>query len=64
MIKMPRQMKGMILSEIQAAAPCECEHDFVLVLTDIGDLTLEAVNALLDAGRDDATIRVRSGVSS
>jgi len=40
---------------------CECEHEFVLVLCDIPELTTEAEDALFEAGCDDATISVRSG---
>ncbi len=41
--------------------PCECEHDFTLVLTGITDLSDEVVNALVAAGCDDGTISMRSG---
>jgi hypothetical protein len=57
----PWQKKGMSVNESQARPPCEFEHDFVLVLTDIGDLTPGAEDALFEAGCDDATISVRSG---
>jgi hypothetical protein len=41
--------------------PCEHEHDFVLVLTGVNELTPEMEDALFEAGCDDATISVRSG---
>jgi hypothetical protein len=37
------------------------EHEFVLVLNGIGELTEDIENALFAAGCDDATINVRSG---
>ena len=40
---------------------CECEHEFVLVLRDIVELTPEDEDALFNAGCDDATISVRAG---
>ena len=40
---------------------CECEHDFTLVLTGISELTREVVDALYEAGCDDATIASRAG---
>ena len=40
---------------------CEHEHDFVLVLSGITELTPEVQDALFEAGCDDATISVRSG---
>lgn len=40
---------------------CEREHDFVLVLTGVTELTPEVENALFEAGCDDATISLRSG---
>jgi len=41
--------------------PCEGEHDFVLVLTGITELTNAAEDALFEAGCNDATISIRSG---
>lgn len=41
--------------------PCECEHEFTLVLKDAVDLTEDVENALFEAGCDDATLSVRSG---
>jgi hypothetical protein len=41
--------------------PCEHEHDFVLVLTGVNELSPEMEDALFEAGCDDATISVRSG---
>lgn len=38
------------------------EHDFALVLTGFSDLTDEVENALFEAGCDDATLSIRSGV--
>src|SRR5487761_1677044 len=40
---------------------CECEHDFTLVLTGVRELTREVLDALYEAGCDDATIASRSG---
>jgi hypothetical protein len=39
----------------------ECEHDFVLVLEGITDLTTEVEDALFEAGCDDATLSMRAG---
>jgi hypothetical protein len=41
--------------------PCESEHDFVLVLDGIREVTSKVEDALFAAGCDDATISVRSG---
>lgn len=41
--------------------PCELEHDFILVLTGITELTRETEDALFQAGCDDATVSIRSG---
>lgn len=38
---------------------CESEHDFTLVLYGISELTREVVDALYEAGCDDATIASR-----
>ncbi len=40
---------------------CECEHDFVLVLTGVSELTTDTEDALFEAGCDDATISLRYG---
>lgn len=40
---------------------CECEHEFVLVLAGVTDLTPEVTDALFNAGCDDATASVRFG---
>ncbi len=40
---------------------CDLEHDFTLVLAGITELSTEAVNALFEAGCDDATVSVRCG---
>lgn len=40
---------------------CEREHDFVLVLTGITDLTPDVEDALYEAGCDDGTLSKRSG---
>lgn len=40
---------------------CECEHDFVLVLGGVTNLTMEIADALFVAGCDDATPSLRSG---
>jgi hypothetical protein len=40
---------------------CECEYEFTLVLTGLSDLTPEVVDALYEAGCDDATIAARAG---
>jgi hypothetical protein len=47
--------------ETETRKPCEQEHEFVLALTGITDLSREAEDALFEAGCDDATIRIRSG---
>jgi hypothetical protein len=41
--------------------PCEPEHDFVLLLAGVTELTPELQNALFEAGCDDATLSERSG---
>jgi hypothetical protein len=41
--------------------PCEHEHDFVLVLSGIIELTPAMEDALFESGCDDATISVRAG---
>ncbi len=41
--------------------PCDCEHDFTLILTGFDHLTPDIANALLGAGCDDGTIAMRSG---
>jgi hypothetical protein len=46
--------------EMNTRVPCETEHDFVLVLTGISELSEEMENALFDAGCDDCTISLRS----
>jgi hypothetical protein len=43
------------------ASRCECEHEFTLVLAGISELTQNVVDALFEAGCDDATIASRSG---
>jgi len=48
------------MKEIETRIPCAYEHDFVLVLTGITELTPAAADALFEAGCDDATISVRS----
>jgi hypothetical protein len=60
MVKMIRRTKGRTV-KMEPRSASECEHDFVLVLTGITELTPEAENALFEAGCDDATISVRSG---
>jgi hypothetical protein len=40
---------------------CECEHDFVLVLGGIHELTQQVEDGLFEAGCDDATLSVRQG---
>lgn len=40
---------------------CVREHDFVLVLTGVSELTDDCMNALFEAGCDDATPSVRHG---
>jgi hypothetical protein len=40
---------------------CQTQHDFVLVLRGIADVTNEAADALFEAGCGDATASVRSG---
>jgi hypothetical protein len=40
---------------------CATEYDFTLVLTGNQGISDEAVNALFDAGCDDATVSIRSG---
>lgn len=40
---------------------CESEYEFTLVLTGVEDLTPQIVDALYEAGCDDATIAARSG---
>ncbi len=40
---------------------CQCEHDFVLILSDGVTLTPALEDALFTAGCDDATISARSG---
>lgn len=47
--------------DMSRGAACESEHDFVLVLTGVSELTGEVMNALYDAGCDDATPSVRYG---
>ena len=42
-------------------APCDTEHDFVLVLAGVTDLTPEQEDVLFEAGCDDATISLRFG---
>jgi hypothetical protein len=42
---------------------CEREHDFTLVLTGVAELTPAIIDALYEAGCDDATLAVRSGRS-
>jgi hypothetical protein len=44
-----------------AREACEREHDFVLVLTGINELTTQTEDALFESGCDDATASVRSG---
>lgn len=46
---------------MEPRSACECEHDFALVLTGIIEVTPEALDALFEAGCDDATVSVRSG---
>jgi hypothetical protein len=46
---------------METRIPCEYEHDFVLVLSGIAELSPHVENALFEAGCDDATISVRSG---
>jgi hypothetical protein len=41
--------------------PCECEHDFTLVIGGVTEMTQEVVDALFEAGCDDATVGMRSG---
>jgi hypothetical protein len=50
-----------MVAKMEPGIPCECEHDFVLILGDITDLTTEAEDSLFEAGCDDATISVRAG---
>ncbi len=45
----------------ETGAPCDVEHDFVLVLAGVSDLTPEQEDALFEAGCDDATISLRFG---
>lgn len=40
---------------------CECEHDFTLVLYGVSELTRDVLDALFEAGCDDATIASRCG---
>ena len=46
---------------MNATQNCEREYDFALILTGAHDLTDEVMNALFDAGCDDATPSVQSG---
>lgn len=41
--------------------PCDREHDFVLILSGVAELTTEVENALFEAGCDDATLSVQYG---
>jgi hypothetical protein len=43
------------------AKRCECEHEFVLVLSGVTELTPEVMDALFEAGCGDATASVRFG---
>lgn len=45
----------------ETGIPCEHEHDFVLALTGVSELSQEQEDALFEAGCDDATISIRSG---
>lgn len=40
---------------------CECEHDFSLVIDGVTEMTPEIVDALFEAGCDDATVGMRAG---
>ncbi len=40
---------------------CECDHEFVLVLSGVDDLTPRVMDAFYEAGCDDATPSVRYG---
>ncbi len=47
--------------KVEPRTSCEREHDFVLVLNGISELTDEVQDALYEAGCDDATLSVRRG---
>jgi hypothetical protein len=48
-------------SKMDHRVPCESEHDFILVLDGITEITSGMEDALFEAGCDDATISSRSG---
>ena len=56
-----RQAKDKKAMKTETRMPCEPEHDFVLLLAGVTELTPELQNGLFDAGCDDATISERSG---
>jgi hypothetical protein len=57
----PSQQTEEKAMESETRIPCEYEHDFVLALAGITELSQEAEDSLFEAGCDDATISVRSG---
>lgn len=49
------------MKKMETRTSCEREHDFALVLSGVHDLTPEVMNALFEAGCDDATPSLRFG---
>ena len=47
---------------MEATTSCEREHDFALVLSGVSELSPEVMDALFEAGCDDATPSLRSGI--
>jgi hypothetical protein len=60
-LKAMPQMTTRKTKTMNTGTPCEVEHDFVLVLAGVTDLTPKQEDALFEAGCDDATISLRFG---
>ena len=61
MLKAMPPMTKRKTSTTNTESPCETEHDFVLVLTGVAELSPEQEDALFEAGCSDATISLRFG---
>jgi hypothetical protein len=57
----PRNQTKAETTKMDRRVPCEHEHDFILVLDGITEITRTIEDALFQAGCDDATISSRSG---
>jgi hypothetical protein len=57
----PRKQTKAETTKMDRRVPCEHEHDFILVLDGITEITRAFEDALFQAGCDDATISSRSG---